>query len=108
MSANTNNLKNIFSNWSYLTLAIAISIGFWIIFAILDGLLFFSPSLAFWIPPDAVTNFIISDIIAIMLGIVVSMNVYYVLKNHSKSNVEINYSNKKKQTYFSYCLFLHY
>lgn len=73
----TNNLKIIFSNWRFLSLAAAISIGFWIIFAIFDELLFFYPSLAFWIPSDAITNFIISNIIAIMIGIVLTMNIYF-------------------------------
>jgi hypothetical protein len=47
-----------------------------------EQLLFFSPIMVFYLPEDAIMGFILSNIIAILLGIVVSMNVY-VLK-HSR------------------------
>jgi hypothetical protein len=74
------NLQNIFSNWRYISLAAIIAIGFWILFSALDELLFFSPFVAFWIPSDAMTNFIISNVMAVMIGIVLSMNIYYLLE----------------------------
>ena len=72
-----------FSNWLYIVLAGAVASIFWIIFSVFDQLLFFSPILVFYLPDDAVTGFILSTITAILMGIVVSMNVY-VLK-HSGS-----------------------
>jgi hypothetical protein len=49
---------------------------------VFEQLLFFSPIMVFYLPEDAIMGFILSNIIAILLGIVVSMNVY-VLK-HSR------------------------
>jgi hypothetical protein len=71
-----NSLKTVFSDWKYVLLASIIAAGFWILFAVLEGLLFFSPIISFWIPFDARLNFIISNILAAMIGITMSMNVY--------------------------------
>jgi hypothetical protein len=49
---------------------------------VFDELLFFSPIVVFYLPEDAIMGFILSNITAILLGIVVSMNAY-VLK-HSR------------------------
>jgi hypothetical protein len=67
-----------FSNWLYIALAGAVSSILWIIFSIFDQLLFFSPIFVFYLPDDAITGFILSTITAILMGIVVSMNVYIV------------------------------
>src|SRR5919112_392075 len=72
-----NSLKTVFSDWKYVLLASIIAAGFWILFAVLEGLLFFSPIISFWIPFDARLNFIISNILAAMIGITMSMNVYF-------------------------------
>ena len=57
----------------------------------IDQLLFFSPVLAFYLPKDAIAGFILSNITAGLLGIVVSMNVYalkhrrfYLMKKNKK------------------------
>jgi hypothetical protein len=49
---------------------------------------FFSPVIVFYLPDDATLGFILSTITAILLGIVISMNIY-VLK-HSKG-LKINF-----------------
>jgi ABC-type uncharacterized transport system permease subunit len=69
-------IKLVFSHWTYIALAGTIATIFWVVFNVFEQLLFFSPE-------DALVGFILSNITAILLGIVVSMNVY-VLK-HSRS-----------------------
>lgn len=69
-------------NWLYVALAAVVSSIFWIIFTVFDQLLFFTPVLVFYLPNDAALGFMLSTITAILMGIVVSMNVY-VLK-HSR------------------------
>ena len=71
-----------FSNWQYIALATLVSSIFWIIFSVFDQLLFFSPVFVFYLPDDAVTGFILSNITAVLMGVVVSMNVY--VFRHSK------------------------
>ena len=66
----------VFSKWIYVAIAIALAGIFWIIFNVFDQLLFFSPVFVFYLPDDAVVGFILSTITAILMGIVVSMNVY--------------------------------
>jgi hypothetical protein len=68
--------KMVFSNWPYVAIAGVVATAFWIIFNLFDQLLFFSPVLFFYLPGDATVDFIISNITAILMGIVVSMNVY--------------------------------
>jgi hypothetical protein len=75
-------IKLVFSHWTYIALAGTIATIFWIVFNTFEQLLFFSPIVVFYLPEDAITGFILSNITAILLGIVVSMNVY-VLK-HSR------------------------
>jgi len=65
-----------FSNWPYIVLATIVSSIFWIMFSVFDQLVFFSPVFVFYLPDDAVTGFILSNIIAVLIGVVVSMNVY--------------------------------
>ena len=74
--------KLVFSHWIYITLAGTIAAIFWIIFNGFEQLLFFSPIVVFYLPEDAITGFILSNITAIFLGIIVSMNVYVL--RHSK------------------------
>ena len=88
-----NSLKTVFSNWKYVLLASIITAGFWILFAVLEGLLFFSPIISFWIPFDARLNFMISNIMAAMIGITMSMNIYFLA--HSR---RINNKEKKKKS----------
>jgi len=46
-----------------------------IISSIFDQLLFFYPIIIFYLPDDAVLGFILANIIAILLGIAVSMTI---------------------------------
>ena len=66
----------IFSKPTYIAIAGFTSIVFWIIFNILDELLFFFPVFTFYLPDDAIGSFIISSITAPLLGVVIAMNVY--------------------------------
>jgi hypothetical protein len=66
----------VFSKPTYIAVAVLISIVFWIIFNILDELLFFSPVFTFYLPDDAIGSFIISSITAPLLSTIVAMNVY--------------------------------
>jgi hypothetical protein len=75
-------IKFVFSHWAYIALAGTIATIFWIVFNVFEQLLFFSPLVVFYLPEDAITSFILSNITAILLGIVVSINIY-VLK-HSR------------------------
>jgi len=59
-------------------LAGVVSSILWLIFSIFDQLLFFSPIFVFYLPDDALVGFILSTISAVLMGIVVSMNVYIV------------------------------
>lgn len=68
--------KMVFSNWTYALFAGAIASIFWIIFNVFDQLLFFSPIVIFYLPDDAVIGFVLSNITSILLGMVVSMNIY--------------------------------
>jgi hypothetical protein len=70
------------SHWLYIALAAVVSSIFLIIFSVFDQLLFFAPIFVFYLPDDAVLGFILSIMTAVLMGIVVSMNVY-VLK-HSR------------------------
>ena len=74
--------KLVFSNWAYIVLTGTIPSVLWIVFNLFEQLLFFSPIVVFYLPEDAITGLILSNITAILLGMVVSMNVY-VLK-HSR------------------------
>jgi len=69
-------VKFVFSHWVYIALAGTIAIIFWIVFNVFEQLIFFSPIVVFYLPEDAITGFILSNITAILLGMVVSMNVY--------------------------------
>lgn len=76
-------MVTVFSNKAYFALALAIGAAFWIILNVVDQLLFFWPILAFYLPKEKVLGFILSNITAAMMSIVISMNVYTV-KNSRK------------------------
>ena len=81
-------IKIVFINGLYIAVAGAVAAIFWIIFNIFDQLLFFSPVFVFYLPQDALAGFILSNITAILLGIVVSMNIY-VLKHSDRSRISL-------------------
>jgi hypothetical protein len=77
--------KIVFSNLAYIIFAAITGVTFWIVSSIFDQLLFFYPIIVFYLPDDAVVGFILVNIIAILLGIVVSMNIY--VFRHSKIKI---------------------
>ena len=66
----------LFKSRMHLLVAVGVAIAFWVVFNWLDQLLFFTPMLDFYLPADAVLQFILSNISAVLLGIVASMNLY--------------------------------
>jgi len=68
----------------YIGITILVFISFWIFFNIFDELLFFSPILYFYLPNDAIVGFVFTNIIALLLGIVVSMNIYLIKNSKLK------------------------
>lgn len=67
----------------FLITAFAFSI-FWVFFNVLDQLLFLSPISYFYVPDDAITRLILINIIASILGIIVTMNVYAIRNSKLK------------------------
>jgi hypothetical protein len=78
-------IRIVFSSALYIALTIAIAVGFWIIFNVFEQLLFFWPVWVFYLPEDAVTGFVLTNITAILIGILVSMNVYVI--KHSRLKI---------------------
>lgn len=72
--------KLIFSKWSYILIAFTTALAFWIVSSIFDQLLYFTPIVYFYLPEDAVVGFILATITSLLLGIIVSMNIF-VFKN---------------------------
>ena len=79
--------KMVFSRWLYIIIAVMVASVFWILFNIFDQLLFFSPIIIFYLPDDAIASFIISNITAILLGMVISMNIYVFKHSKLKKNI---------------------
>jgi hypothetical protein len=78
-------IKLIFSMPIYILIAIAVAIPFWILFNFFDQLIFFEPIWIFYLPEDAIAGFILTTIISILMGILVSMNIYAI--RHSKLKI---------------------
>lgn len=74
----------VFSNWPYILIALATALAFWIVSSISDQLLYFTPILYFYLPEDAVYGFILASITSIMLGIIVSMNIFVFRNTRTK------------------------
>ena len=77
--------KVVFSLPMYILIAIIVAIPFWILFNFLDQLVFFEPIWIFYLPEDAITGFILTTLISILMGILVSMNIYAI--RHSKLKI---------------------
>jgi len=75
----------VFSNKVYVLIAVSIAAVFWIFLNVFDQILFFSPVVTFYLPPYATFGFILSDIIAALVGIVISMSIYTL--KHTKSKI---------------------
>jgi hypothetical protein len=70
--------RMVFSNPLHIAIAAAVFTTFWIIFNMFDSLLFFSPIVTFYLPDDAITGFILTNITSVLMGILVTMNVYVI------------------------------
>ena len=77
-------LKLVFSRWSYILIAFATAFAFWIVSSILDQLLYFTPIVYFYLPEDAVVGFILATITSILLGVIVSMNIFVFRNTRTK------------------------
>jgi len=77
----------VFSNWVYCIIGAFVASILWIVFNVFEQLLFFSPIVIFYLPPDAVVTFAHSNITSILLGIVISMNIYVL--RHSKMRISV-------------------
>lgn len=97
--------RMVFSGKSYIALAAAVAIAFWIVFNALDGLLLFSPFLNFYypIPQDAIPGFILSNVTAPLIGVVVSMNIYIVRNSGSGASKSSFFSGSGLGTVSSMC-----
>jgi hypothetical protein len=78
-------VRQVFSKPSYAALTAVVAIPFWILFNMFDQLLFFEPIWIFYLPEDAIVGFILTTIVSILLGILVSMNVYVI--KHSRIRI---------------------
>jgi hypothetical protein len=71
-------IRIVFSSVLYISLAAAITAGFWIIFNVFEQLLFFWPVWVFYLPEDAIISFILTNVSAVLMGLLVSMNIYII------------------------------
>ena len=85
MSKHSLAVKMVFSGKIYLLIAVSVAVLFWIIFNTFDQLLFFSPSVIFYMRDGAFPGFMLSTAAATLTGIVVSMNIYALRHSISKS-----------------------
>jgi hypothetical protein len=87
MSSLPISVKLVFSTPMYILIAVAIAIPFWIVFNIFDQLIFFEPIWILYIPEDGMTGFILTTAISILIGMLISMNIYVI--RHSKLRIKI-------------------
>jgi hypothetical protein len=57
-------LKMVFTRALYIGIATGVTAIFWVFFNVLDELLFFSPVFVFYLPDDAITSFMLSNVTA--------------------------------------------
>jgi len=79
-------MRVVFSIPTYILIAIVMAIPFWILFNVFDQLIFFEPIWIFYLSEDAITGFILTTIISILMGMLVSMNIY-VIRHSSKLKI---------------------
>jgi hypothetical protein len=78
-------VRQVFSIPFYIALTAVVTIPLWILFNMFDQLLFFEPIWIFYLPEDANIGFILTTLVSILLGILVSMNVYVI--KHSRIRI---------------------
>jgi hypothetical protein len=89
----------VFSRWPYLSIAALTAAIFWTVFSIFDQLLFFSPIVIFYLPADAT----LSTLTSILLGIIVSMNLYVLKHSKLKMNLASFFSGSTVSVLSSTC-----
>jgi hypothetical protein len=78
-------VKVVFLTPAYILIAAAIAFPLWMLFDVFDQLIFFDPIWIFYLPDDAITGFILTTLISILMGMLVSMNIYVI--RHSKLKI---------------------
>ena len=78
-------IKVVFSTPTYILIAVAVAIPFWILFNVFDQLIFFEPIWIFYLPNDAIAGFVLTTVVSILMGILVSMNIYVI--RHTKLRI---------------------
>jgi hypothetical protein len=86
MSSLPVSVKLVFSTPTYILIAIAVAVPFWILFNTFDQVIFFEPIWIFYLPEDAMTGFILTTAISILLGMLISMNIYVI--RHSNLRIQ--------------------
>lgn len=76
--------KLVFSHVFYIALTIAIALTFWIIFNLFEQLIFFWPIWVFYLPEDVLPGFVVTNFTAILLGILISLNIYVIRNSRLK------------------------
>jgi hypothetical protein len=71
-------VKVVFSIPTYILMTVAVTILFWILFNVFDQLIFFEPIWIFYLPEDGITGFILTTAVSILLGMLISMNIYVI------------------------------
>ncbi len=79
-------MRVVFSKPTYILIAVAVAIPFWILFNVFDQLIFFDPIWTFYLPDDAIAGFILTTAISILISMLVSINIYVV--RHSKLRIK--------------------
>lgn len=79
-------IKLVFSNYSYVSLAIAIFVGLLMFLSSLSEYVFFAPSFVFYVPYDRIIGFVLILTVSFLSGLVIPMNVYRIktLQNKPK------------------------
>jgi hypothetical protein len=79
---NTKNLfVLVFSNKLYILIASSVATAFWVLLNYLDQLLFFWPTLMFYLPGVKLYSFTITNITSVVAGLVVPMNIYLLARS---------------------------
>lgn len=76
----------VFSNYSYVSLAVAIFVGLLMFLSLLSEYVFFTPYFVFYVPYDRLIGFILILTVSFLSGLVIPMNVYRIktLQNKPK------------------------
>jgi len=81
--------KTVFSKTEYVLIAIIAVALPWILFNTSDQVLFFSPSLTFYVSDDAWVSFVISSILSILIGVMTSASIYSFFNSKSGPNAAV-------------------